>query len=275
MRYPVHTTCLILICVALGGCGPSDEEIAATIEAKVAIAVDLTVAAIPTMTPCPTLTPYPTHTPTPTPIPTNTPPPHNVQGRLLWNDEPLPGADVKMTGTGEEGFFVTVTGELGGYTFLVQPGEYKMYYRFPGEIEWIASQATPYFSRYRYAEWPIVVEEGKTTFISDIHTIKENDLEITFPEPYQNQVLPPNPTFKWEEYPFADYYQVWVYEMHMREDVPAYSYPAGAPAYTRATTITLDWSIPVYNNYYIWVIAYNGNGHELADGRAGFAIGGR
>ena len=47
----------------------------------------------------------------------------------------------------------------------------------------------PYFTPYHDAEWPIVVEADLITSIDDIHTIKEEHLEITYPDPHQHSVL--------------------------------------------------------------------------------------
>ncbi len=197
---------------------------------------------------------------------------YNVQGKLFWNDQPAPGVELKMTGMAEEGFFLAVTDATGSYTFEVPPGNYVLHYRFPEEVDWTASQATPYFTPYHYSDWPIVVEADTTTYIDDIHTIKAEDLEITYPDPHQEQVLSTKPTFEWSAYPSADHYLVWLYKTEIGTDGAPYSIPAGQPAEKRGTSVILDWSIPEYDDYYVWVIAYNVNDHELADGHASFAV---
>ena len=66
---------LLLICVALSGCGPSQAELDATATQVSADAIATQTAQAPTATPTYTPSPTPTKTPTPTatPTPTNTP----------------------------------------------------------------------------------------------------------------------------------------------------------------------------------------------------------
>lgn len=61
MKLKLHVYIVILF-MTLAGCGPSEDEMAATVSAK----VEATVSAIPTQTPYPTYTPQPTSTPLPT-----------------------------------------------------------------------------------------------------------------------------------------------------------------------------------------------------------------
>lgn len=69
---------MVSLVLSVSACGPSEAEIAATVESKVAVAVAATLAALPTptsapaSTPIPTATSLPTSTPTPTPAPTPT-----------------------------------------------------------------------------------------------------------------------------------------------------------------------------------------------------------
>jgi len=191
----------------------------------------------------------------------------NVTGRLLWNDQPAAGLEVKFTGMpGTPGFYLTTTDEQGVYALSLPPGEYAMFYRFPDSVNWVAEQSTPYFSPYRYVERPIVVEEGTTTTVNDIHTIKETDLKILAPN--TAVIRTEYPQIEWAAYPFADHYSVWVYESHTTGDGVPYSYPAGSPLATRETSVELDWPLSELVSYYVWVIAYNANEHELADGRS-------
>ena len=64
-------TSLTFLMLLLASCGPSDEDIAATVETQLAQAATATARAAPTETPVPTSTP--TVTPTHTPAPTETP----------------------------------------------------------------------------------------------------------------------------------------------------------------------------------------------------------
>ncbi len=70
-------------------------------------------------------------------IPTNTSL-YNVEGRLLWNDEPIQGIEVKMATEGTKPF-ITVTNELGRYFFSLSAGEYQLSYRFPEQVSWTSS----------------------------------------------------------------------------------------------------------------------------------------
>lgn len=86
---------ILALGLVLGACGPNEEQIQATVTAK----IEQAVAAIPTPTPAPTPTPQPTPTPvptatptalptaTPTPVPTPTPTPTPTPATILSTQE--------------------------------------------------------------------------------------------------------------------------------------------------------------------------------------------
>lgn len=208
-------------------------------------------------------------TPTSTSAPTPTTSIPTVQGRLLWDEKPLQGAEVRLNLLPEGKAYKTTTDDFGKYAFTVPPGKYMLYYRHAGKVKWTVADCTPLFSQYKPVKLPLIVREGEPLSINDINTIKERDLQIIFPKPRQK--LLPCPTFEWQKYPSADVYGVWIYVTMYDKSVP-YSYPVAYGKKTRATNYTLDSPLPVSDDYDIWVIAYNWNEHELADGKVNFGV---
>ncbi len=105
--------------------------------------------------------------------------------------------------------------------------------------------------------------------------MKLYDLKITYPAK-SGEKLPPLPTFEWQAYPSTDYYQIWIYESTTYQGSPVLvpTDLQGNPGQTRTTAFAFDSPLSGSKDYYeVWVIAYNANGHELADNRTSFVIG--
>jgi hypothetical protein len=162
-------------------------------------------------TPESTVTPSPTATltpawPTPTPFPAPAAGTGNVAGKVLWNDQPVPGAEVKLCAEvkilgGCEGLELRgTTDQEGRYFFAnVPPGEYVFLARIPGEETWTY--------RVKFMT-PIkeTVREGETLIIKGLSTIK-SDLKLIIPMD-KAEIETTTPILEWEAYPEAAYYEV-------------------------------------------------------------------
>jgi hypothetical protein len=211
---------------------------------------------------------------TPTPYVTWTPVVQaaTIRGRLLWNELPAAGVEVRLT-TELAQPYLTLTDSGGIYSFQAPAGEYLLAYRFPGQIRWTSANTTPHFSPYQYVELPLSVDGVMDLSLNDIHTIKAEDLTIT--DPPMGEAGSSTPTFVWEAYPSADYYMIWIYESIEYQGVPALI-PLdilGNPGTTRQTSFQFDVALPASEDYYtLWILAYNVEDHELADAHGAFSV---
>jgi hypothetical protein len=132
----------------------------------------------------------------------------NVQGRLLWNDQPLQGGTVKLTGGRE---YLSITDEDGRFVFTVPVGEYFFYYKASEDSDWTCYPFVLYPESYLAPpefRLPLSIEGDRD--LGTHHTVKKNSLKIVSPEP--DEKLQPQPTFSWQEFPFAKKYEVHIYE---------------------------------------------------------------
>lgn len=137
----------------------------------------------------------------------------NVQGKVLYNDQPVEGIEVRIcenfstimgircdgktqtTKTGADGVFVLADLDPKTYGGLTAKVFKSAYYVFPQEGIMTAQK----FS----------VEADKTIFARDIHLFKD-DVKITSPKAGA-KVDAKNLELKWDAYPDAAYYKVSLY----------------------------------------------------------------
>jgi hypothetical protein len=134
----VNISLLLVTCVFVVACGPTQAELDAQATAIAADSFATQTAEAPTVTPTPV---PPTATPTSTPTVTPTPQPA-VRGTLidLESDEPLVGARVLLCKVDSDGTqctvdqqLVDITDEDGAFEIPVQPGEYAILYNTSGK----------------------------------------------------------------------------------------------------------------------------------------------
>jgi serine/threonine protein kinase len=201
-----------------------------------------TAVVAPTATSSPTLSATPTSTRTPAPTststprttatsePTNTPMPtastgdsstrddttteqdvvfnrgnSAISGRIVWNDQPIPGMQVDLiAGTDLESLnnhtntvASVVSQEDGSFVFTeLGSGQYRIYSKVH------TTTGERFFSPWATAQ----LGENEAMDIGD-YVLQKMDARVT--SPVDNEVIPSRtPTFQFEEYPGADYYRL-------------------------------------------------------------------
>lgn len=185
----------------------------------------------------------------------------NVQGKVLFNDEPVEGIEVricenfstilgikcdgktKTVKTGADGVFVIADLDpmnYGGLTAKVFKSDYYLY-----PYEGFSSMIAKRFN----------VEADKTIFANDINLFKD-DLKIT--QPKAGAKIPAeNVEIKWDEYPNADYYKISLYP-DIGGDLPVNNERVDDPVYALPE--------PLANGKYrIKIEAFNLNNRKLAE----------
>ncbi len=206
-----------------------------------------------------TSTPLPTATFTPnvtaTQIPEITPPVEgkgNVVGLVLWNDQPVPQAAVWMCERFEGGCvgiyqYKTNTDKNGYYLFKnVTPGKY---------IVAINSFSSGWFIFYFDAKGSkdVNVSAGQNLVLEPWSIWKFN-LRIVSPR-IGKTLSQETPTFTWEAYPDAAYYQIYVYDINFNTVVDA----------QRVDGIEFTPDKPLVTCRFYWdVEAYNAQGLQIA-----------
>jgi hypothetical protein len=201
----------------------------------------------------------------PTPIPTPNSGKCNVWGQVMWNDQPVAGAEVEM-GTGFIGVesvtpeliryypgetelcapvYKTITDSEGYYLFSnVAPGEYVRKVRAFGEEHY--PEGYPHYDTFR-------ISAGETEYLGTFQFAK-HDLKLNTPADgatvaYDKLVL------TWEVYPGAHDYEVLL-------SPPDEASPESVG---RTTETSYIYTQPLLNGQCTWyIIAYNQNGHSIA-----------
>jgi len=227
-----------------------------------------TPATTPIYTPEYTVTPSPTATltpagPTPTPFPAPAAGTGNVAGKVIWNDQPVPDAEVKLCAevkilAGCEGFEMSgTTDQEGRYFFAnVPPGEYVFLARIPGEETWTyrAKFMTPIKE---------TVKEGETLTVKELSTIKSN-LKLSYPMD-KADIETTTPILEWDAYPEAAYYEVaFQYETLGVVLLSGDQRRTEEPKFDVSTTLPT----PLQPGKYVWwVKAYNAHHSQIAESR--------
>jgi len=183
-----------------------------------------------------------------------TPPPAGgsgtVQGRILWNDQPLAGVTVKLCADWsmfsgcQTPEYTGVTDAEGRYTIADVPaGAYEFITKIPGQS-----------SETRWLGLSVQVAAGQTSTVRDVHAVKY-DLRLLSP-PDGATVDSPTPILSWEPYPGAAYYKV---------------YLSGGPAnqtvvdFEQTTAAQFGVATPLEPGKYYWrIYAYSGAEREIA-----------
>lgn len=183
----------------------------------------------------------------------------NVQGKVLYNDQPAEGIEVKIceefsslmgvsctgktkiTKTDAEGVFVLADLDPMTYKGLAAKVFKTDYYVFPQEGIMTAQKFN--------------VEADKTIFAHDINLFK-GDLKLTNPKAGA-KVGVKDVVIKWNDYPDAAYYKVSLYPSNLKVQTSVYN------ARVEETTYTPD-KLLINDTYRISVQAYNSNDHRLS-----------
>ena len=133
----------------------------------------------------------------------------SLAGRLLWNEAPVAGTQVKLCEqmdmfSGCQGQqYSAVTDKNGVYLLAnVTPGDYALVFHSLDTDEWV--YLTTSFSDAK----KFTVEADKTLTLDD-HNMVKYDLKPVYPTE-KAQVSDAKPVLKWESYPGAAYYNVYV-----------------------------------------------------------------
>lgn len=149
--------------------------------------------------------------PEPTPAgPAPAPGSGNVQGKVLWNGEPVVDVEVKLCEKvsmfgGCSGFETsTRTDEIGRYLFVdIIPGEYSLVVQAPGGDRWLYITAGLGISAREYT-----VAADQVLSVGDQHVYR-SDLKLAEPAD-DGQVNSANPALRWDQYPDAAYYELYL-----------------------------------------------------------------
>lgn len=163
-----------------------------------------------TETPAPTATSTPNVTPTQLPeLPAAVEGKGNVVGLVLWNDQPVPKAAVWLC----ERFEGACLGQFQYRANTDQNGYYVFKNVTPGEyLVAVNSFSTGWFIFYFDANGnkEQTVSAGENLVLQPLSIWKFN-LRATIPT-NGNTLSQEKPTFKWEAYPDAAYYQITIYD---------------------------------------------------------------
>jgi hypothetical protein len=186
----------------------------------------------------------------------------NVQGKVLFNDKPAAGIEVKLC----EKFSQYFSG-CGGQTFSTKTdsnGEYLIKSVPPGIYEGLTAKVfdTPY---YVFATSGIIasakykLEPDETFFAPDTHLFK-SDLKLLNPKAAA-KMKGEGIEVKWESYPDAAYYK---FSIHADSSTPAKTEYDYINKRVDGTSFVLDKPLSA-GGYSVKVTAYNSNDRKLAD----------
>lgn len=186
----------------------------------------------------------------------------NVQGKVLFNDQPASGIEVKLCEKFSQYF-----GGCGGQTFTTKTddnGEYLIKTVPPGTYEGLTAKVfeTPY---YVFATSGIVssakykLEADETFFAPDTHLFK-SDLKLSSPKAAA-KMKGEGIEVKWESYPDAAYYK---FSIHADSSTSAKTEFDYINKRVDGTSFVLEKPLAP-GGYSVKVTAYNGNDRKLAD----------
>ena len=186
----------------------------------------------------------------------------NVQGKVLFNDQPAGGIEVKLCEKFSQYF-----GGCGGQTFSTKTdgnGEYLIKSVTPGVYEGLTAKVfeTPY---YVFATSGIVssakykLEPDATFFAPDTHLFK-SDLKLLSPKAAA-KMKGEGIEVKWESYPDAAYYK---FSIHADSSTSAKTEFDFINKRVDGTSFALDKPLTP-GGYAVKVTGYNGNDRKLAD----------
>ena len=193
----------------------------------------------------------------------------SAAGRVMWNDQPVSGMDVRLCGSGGCGSsplttttrITATTGVDGWYLFAnIEPGDYSVQARLPEddarEAEYPSgwfyrvAQPTPGLSYSGTAAQQYHLAAGQALVLGDVNLYK---LDLKLTSPLDGEYVAAVPTLAWEPYPGAAYYGV-----RFGRGVPDVGEKVVGNTYT--------FTRPLANCQYWWKVeAYNAQGIKIAD----------
>lgn len=185
-----------------------------------------------------------------------------LSGRVVWNDEPVVGAAVRIctdvsTFSGCEGeTFDTTTGEDGAYLFTdVTPGEYTILVKESGAEDYVFARTLSMDGE------TVTVEADEGLAIGDFPLVRF-DLVLSAPED-NAEVEEAQPVLTWEPYPGAASYEVALMPEHGTSVFT--SQAVDEPTITpQSPLLTCEYSW--------WVEAYNDSGVQIGESPDHFAF---
>ena len=186
----------------------------------------------------------------------------NVQGRVLYNEKPAAGIEVKLCST-----FNRFLGGCGGETFTTKTdanGEYLIKDVPPKTYEGLVVKVFD-SDYYVFATSGIVssakykIEEGQTFFAPDTNLFKQ-DLKLLSPKA-GSKVAGDGIEVKWGPYPDAAYYKLSIYADSSSGAQPNYDYIGRR---VDGESFSLDKPLTP-GTYTVKLEAYNGNDVKLAE----------
>ena len=183
----------------------------------------------------------------------------NVQGKVLFNDQPVEGIEVRIcenfstilgikcegktltTKTDKDGIYVLADLEPKSYGGLTAKVFKSNYYVYPQSGIMTAQK--------------FAVTADQTIYARDINLFKD-DIKVTNPKAGA-KVDAQNLELKWDEYPDADYYKISLYS-DAGGTPPISNERVDDPSYSVAETLT-------NGKYRLKVEAYNANNRKLAE----------
>jgi hypothetical protein len=177
-----------------------------------------------------------------------------LSGRVIWNDEPVVGAAVRIctdvsTFSGCEGeTFDTTTGEDGSYLFTdVTPGEYTILVKEAGAADYVFARTLSMDGE------TVTIEADEGLAVGDFPLVRF-DLVLTAPAD-DGVVQEAQPVLTWEAYPGAATYEVAMVPEH-GSILPSES--VDEPTLTTPTPL-------ISCEYSWWVEAYNEAGVQIGE----------
>lgn len=185
-----------------------------------------------------------------------------LQGRVIWNDEPVVGAMVRLcedvgTFSGCEGeTFDTTTGGDGAYLFSdVAPGEYTLMVKDAGTDSFVFVQTLSMDGE------TLVIEADEGVDIGDFPLVRF-DLVLTGPSDGEH-VTEGQPGLTWEPYPGAVTYEVSL--------MPEHGSSAISSQVVQEPTVTPQDPL-LTCEYGWWVEAYNAGGVQIGESADHYAF---
>lgn len=186
----------------------------------------------------------------------------NIAGRLLWNGEPVAGTEVKLCEemgmfTGCEGKqYSAVTDSNGIYLLAnITPGEYALVFHAIDRDSWVYVTS----SVIKAKKFP--VEADKTIVLDDQHLYKY-DLKHLFPAE-KAQISEAQPTLKWDAYPGAAYYEVYLAPEGALSTILRVKHHTETEITPNQPLLACEyvWQIEAYNSQGVMIAKYDGYSH--------------
>ena len=183
----------------------------------------------------------------------------SIAGRLLWNGNPVSGTEVKLCEemgmfTGCEGQQFTAVTDANGIYLLanIPPGEFALVFHAIDRDAWM------YVTSSVIKAKKFTVEADKTVVLEDQHLYKY-DLKQLSPAD-KAQISEAQPTLKWEAYPGAAYYEVYLAPEGALATVLRVKHYEQTEIAPEAPLLACEyvWQIEAYNSQGVLIAKYDG-----------------